>query len=139
MMGQSKDACLIDLSTPEILAGILIYAKGQMFPEQQVYAFFKHLEERTPELSGRFDVSGAPGRFRSPALRRILSFFEMGKSLEALMPNPVDQYFRPRRSQVSALERNLARRGHLPGREAVFRALASEFEEYASESSADPA
>jgi hypothetical protein len=114
------------LSTAEILSGILLFVDDP-FPEQAVYRFFAELEANNKGLAGRFQVRGAPGNQSSEPLRQALSFLEMGKVLELPQPNPVDQYYRIRRSQIDSLRANLKGRGVLPRSEALLNQLAKVF------------
>lgn len=118
---------LQSLSTAEILAGILLFVGDKRFSEQAIYRLFAQLEERDAPLAGRFRVRGSPGRQSSEPLRQALSFFEMGKVLELAPPNPVDQYYRARRTQLQALRTNLQKRRVLPAHEALLKNLAEEF------------
>ena len=94
-----------------------------------MYKFFQQLEKKYPKLSGRYQVSKVHGRFDSQPLRAALSFLEMGKALEVGMPNPVDQYYRARETQIDSLKKELVNRRILPDHENVINELAKEFAE----------
>jgi hypothetical protein len=128
----AKDLPLDELSSTELLAGVVLYTgqnTEQKFPEQAVYALFKALAEQNPALASRFRLKGSPGRWRSEPLKRILNFLEMGKILEVPQPNPVDQYYKPRKSQMDSLKNELEFRGVLPRFEPIFAELSSRLAE----------
>src|ERR1700687_5648929 len=116
------------LSAAEILSAILLFG-GVPFPEQAIYRFFSKLESSVPELAGRFRVMGPLGHQRSEPVRQALSFLEMGKLVVVPSPNPVDQFYRPRSSQLSSLRATLEHRGVLPKYEPLLKELAQSFKE----------
>lgn len=129
MAKDTEDLPLDELSSTELLAGFVLFTKAEKFPEQAVYSLCKGLEDTHPSLASRFRLKGSPGRLRSEPLKRILNFLEMGKILEVPQPNPVDQYYKPRKSQLDSLKNELESRGVLPRFEQIFTQLASKLAE----------
>jgi len=123
----SADPRLAELSTSELLEGILLFLGDEGFSEQDVYRFFSTLETENEALAGRFRVKGVPPHQSSEPLRKTLSFFAMGKILEMPQPNPVVQYYRARSSQLQSLRKNLCVRQVLPAQKTLLQSLADEF------------
>jgi hypothetical protein len=71
-----------------------------------------------------------PITIRSDPVRRVINYLEMGKIVEVAMPNPVDQHFRPRKSQLESVRHELEQRGVLPANEEALKELASEFQKF---------
>jgi hypothetical protein len=118
---------LKDLSSTEILTGILLFAGKQKFPEQALYEFFREVSSEDPELAKRFRVAGLGRGLRSEPLRRILDHLEMGKIIEVPLPNPVDQFYAVRASQADSLKKHLKDRGVLPTHEDKLKELGARF------------
>jgi hypothetical protein len=136
-MKNGVGSALENLSTTEILMGILVdfgeSHQGQKFPEQAVYKLFQSLEQKYHNLQGRYQVRKTHGRLQSEPLRSTLSFLEMGKILEVMLPNPVDQYYRPRQSQLDSLRKELKERQVLPNHEGTLHRLTESFVRYIQE------
>jgi hypothetical protein len=123
-----------NLSSTELVSGLLVNVKANKFSDQMLYRFLRKLESDMPALRERFRIEGSDDRLRSEPIQKILDFLEMGKILEVAMPNPVHQFYRPRPMQLPALRRQLEARGVLPTHEDAFIELASEFDALISES-----
>jgi len=119
-----------ELSTTELISGLLVQLGAQKFSEQSLYGFLRNLEAEAPDFGDRLRILGPVGDLRSDPIRRVLRYLEMGKILEVAMPNPVDQHFRPRAKQLESVRRQLTQRGVLPTHEETFKELASEFKEF---------
>lgn len=131
---QPQHATLENLSSVEILTGVLVYAGELKFPEQALYKLFGEISEHDPNLSRRFRVVGnGIGQLRSEPLRRILDHLEMGKIIEVPQPNPVDQFYTLRNSQSRAVAQDLKERGVIPAYETPLRALSERFAAIAQE------
>ncbi|MBI4663624.1 MAG: hypothetical protein HY735_32890 [Verrucomicrobia bacterium] len=122
------------LTSTELISGLLLYIGSRKFSEQSLYRFLRTLETESPSLRERLRIAGPDDRLRSEPVRRIINYLEMGKILEVAMPNPVDQFFRPRSSQLESVRRQLTQRGVLPIHEEVFKELASGFTAFTSSS-----
>lgn len=120
-------SALDQVAIGDIVNGILLFMGNLKFSDQQLYRFFKRLSVEDPSLDQRLDIKSFQGRLHSDALRRILSFREMGKIIELSMPNPVDQFYRPRTSQMEFVRKDLIANEVLPGHEDSLRRLAEEF------------
>jgi hypothetical protein len=118
---------LEQLSTYEVLAGLLVSAGRCEFAEQQLLRFFHRLQSGNPAAAARFRVTGTSGRYESPPIRRALIIFKVGKLIELPPPNPVDQFYRPRESLFSAIRKDLADRGILPRYADPLQQLAKSF------------
>src|SRR6266513_777779 len=121
---------LEELSTTELISGLLIYLGPQKFSEQSLYRFLRKLASDVPSLRERLKILGPDDRLWSEPVRRVINYLEMGKILEVAMPNPVDQFFRPRPGQLTSVRHQLEQRGVLPNREETFKELASEFQKF---------
>jgi hypothetical protein len=131
---QPEHTALENLSSVEILTGLLVYARELKFPEQALYKLFREISQHEPNLSRRFRVVGnGIGQLRSEPLRRILDHLEMGKIIEVPQPNPVDQFYTLRNSQSKAVEEDLKERGVIPAYEKPLRALSERFAAIAQE------
>jgi hypothetical protein len=119
---------LHSLSSTEILSGILLFAQETKFPEQALYEFFREIGSEDRTLARRFRVAGDQW-LRSEPLRRILDHLEMGKIVETPLPNPVDQFYKVRKSQTESLKKDLGERGVLPTYEDQLRGLSDRFSE----------
>jgi len=123
---------LDELSTTELISGLLIQLGAQKFSEQSLYRFLRKLESDFPTLADRLRILGPEERLRSDPVRRVLNYLEMGKVLEVAMPNPVDQFFRPRATQLESVRHQLVERGVLPAHEETFKELAGEFRRFST-------
>lgn len=118
---------LAKLTTTEMLTGMLLFLGERRFSEQDLYAFLNELAKCDATLADRFLILGSPQHRSSKPLRRTLSFLQMGKILDIAPPNPVDQYYSPRASQMGSVQQDLRARGVLPDHEATLKRLADEF------------
>jgi hypothetical protein len=116
-----------ELSLGDLLNGIILFITDQKFSEQQLYKFFYSLSREDTSLANRLRFKGIPGNLQSEPLRRILSFREMSKLLELPMPNPVDQVYRPRTSQIGSLKEDMNDTKVLPKFEPLFKKIAGKF------------
>ncbi len=73
---------LTELTTSEIMVGVLAFTDLKAFPEQAVYALFSFLEMNYPEVIDRYRVQLVGGRFRSEQIERLLSFMCAGHVIE---------------------------------------------------------
>jgi hypothetical protein len=117
-----------DISTTDLISGLLLRFGPKKFSEQSLYRFLRNLASSSSLLNERLRIVGPDDHLASEPVRRIISFLEMGKILEVAMPNPVDQYFRPRASQLESLRSQLSEEGILEKHDNLFRELAAEFE-----------
>jgi hypothetical protein len=129
MIDEKFIAELEKLSITDMINGILVYAGDYKFTERKLNEFFYSLGEKNEIIADRLCFKGARGQLYSEPLRRILSFLEMGKSVEISPPNPVDQYYRPRLSQLESIGKYMNSVGVLPMYEAQLKKLAHEFRE----------
>ena len=125
---------LNELSTTELISGLLIHLGAQKFSEQSLYRFLRKLESDIPTLGDRLKILGPDERLRSDPVRRVLNYLEMGKILEVAMPNPVDQFFRARAAQLESVRHQLEQRGVLPAHEETLKELAAEFKRFLTDS-----
>jgi hypothetical protein len=116
-----------DLSLGDLLNGLILYNPDQKFSEQQINMFFFDLSKQDPGLKKRLHFKGSMTSLYSESIRRILSFREMGKLLEIPPPNPVQQFYRPRKAQLESLKVDLERRCLLPTYETTLKEIAKEF------------
>jgi hypothetical protein len=128
---------LKELSSTEIMTGVLVFLRDKKFPEQALYELFKEIGS-DEDLGPRFRVIGPPGHLRSEPLRRILDHMEIGKILEVPLPNPVDQFYRLRLAQSKAVEEDLRDRGVLPDHEGELKHLAHRFSEIIDRTTQQP-
>lgn len=120
---------LAKLSCYEIVTGMFLYLSPETsFPEQKLLRFFHGLQRRGPKAFARFGVEQSGGQLRSITLRQILDYQEMAKTVKALMPNPVDQYYEIRRASLEALRKDLAQRRVVPRHEPALQELAGRFQ-----------
>ena len=118
-MAKTKYEGLEDLTSGEVLDGILVYAKIERnFPDEKIYKIFKDLRKYQPE------------RFNRKGIEKMLAFMEMGSMLIPMEePNfPTQIYSPPDKKLKRILKRSLEEDGILPKHEALLRNLAKEFE-----------
>lgn len=116
-----------ELSLGDLFNGIILFVGDHKFTEQQLYKFFYDLASEDPSLGTRFRFRGIPGNLKSEPIRRILTFREMGKLVEVAMPNPVDQTYRPRASQLDSLRKDMENTHVLLNYKALLKELADKF------------
>lgn len=126
-MEKSFFSSLDELSLVDLVNGIILFINNRKFNEQQFYSFFYNLASEDSALASRLRFKGIPGNLQSEPLRRILTFREMGKLLEAHMPNPVDQTYQPRTSQLESLRKDMRDMSVLPNYEPPLKELAEKF------------
>lgn len=120
-------ASINELSLVNLVNGIILFIENHKFSEQQLYKFFYDLASENKPLASRLCFKGSPGELRSEPLRRIITFREMGKLLEVHMPNPVEQAYHPRTSQLESLRQDMQEMDILPHYESELKELATEF------------
>lgn len=108
----------------DLMLGIIISLRNQSIGEQQIYRLFKELSDEAPDLADRVCVYGPPGGLYSEPLSQTLSFLKMGKLLELPQPNPVDQFYRVRVSQIPQIQKNLEQDDVLPKHQKLLESLA---------------
>ncbi len=113
---------LEELTTSQILYGVLMHMGGRTFSEQAVYRLFENIQRDQPHLAKRYRLFKSHGELASEPLRRILSILEMSQTVEIF-----EQYYRMRRSFVESIHTNLTQHGVLPRHEELLRRLADQF------------
>jgi hypothetical protein len=116
-----------ELSLGDLFNGIILFIDDRKFTEQQLYKFFYDLASEDSSLGTRLRFKGITGNLKSEPLRRILTFREMGKLVEVAMPNPVDQAYCPRASQLDSLRKDMENTCVLPNYESLLKELANKF------------
>ncbi|OGH69153.1 MAG: hypothetical protein A3I29_00035 [Candidatus Magasanikbacteria bacterium RIFCSPLOWO2_02_FULL_44_11] len=123
-MRREEMVLLNDLSISEILAGLFLFHGDRKFPEQAVYRLVEHLDV----IAGRFELEHTGGgELASESIWRALSFFEMCGILEVEIPQPGEQFFRPRKEQLDSIKAMLHEEDILPRYEQVLKKLTETF------------